>query len=58
MLFRTVTGELVEINKYNYQNDSLYYKKIVDLKTSFTKNRFTKLELLDKTFNNKNGKKT
>lgn len=55
MLFRTATGELLEISKYNFQNDTFYYKKILEIKTSFTKNGFTKL---DKTLNNKNSKKT
>jgi len=48
MLFRTVTGELVEINKYDYKNDKLYYEKIMEIKNSFTKS--------DKTLNNKNCK--
>jgi hypothetical protein len=37
MLFRTVTGELVEINKYNFKNDKLYYEKIMDVQTLFAK---------------------
>jgi hypothetical protein len=32
MLFRINTGELIEINKYNFSNDKLYYQKIMDLK--------------------------
>ena len=32
MLFRINTGKLVEINKYNFSNDKLYYQKIMDLK--------------------------
>jgi hypothetical protein len=34
MLFRINTGELIEINKYNFSNDKLYYQKIMDLKNS------------------------
>lgn len=32
MLFRTNTGELVEVNKYNFTNDKLYYQKLMDIK--------------------------
>ena len=46
MLFRTNTGELIEINKYDFTNDKLYYKKLLELKNSSTK--------LEKTFNHKN----
>jgi hypothetical protein len=28
MLFRTLDGKLVEINKYDFKNDKLYYEKI------------------------------
>ena len=51
MLFRTNTGELLEIKKYDYPNDKLYYQKIMEIKKSQTENIFAKLE---KTFNNKN----
>ena len=40
MLFRTNTGELVEIKKYSFTNDTLYYQKIMEIKkqpTSLTK---------------------
>ena len=50
MLFRTNNGELIEIKKYNYSNDKLYYKKIMEVKQSFSKS-FIKSE---KTFDNKN----
>ena len=39
MLFRTASGEIVEINKYDFKNDKLYYLKITEIKTSFTKIR-------------------
>jgi hypothetical protein len=32
MLFRTNKGELVEIKKYNFTNDKLYYEKIMEIK--------------------------
>jgi len=59
MLFRTNKGELIEINKYDFINDKLYYQKIMEIKTPIKKtstnlaklNPFSKLE---KTFNNKN----
>jgi hypothetical protein len=36
MLFRSHTGLMVIINKYDYKNDELYYKKIKNVK--FSKN--------------------
>jgi hypothetical protein len=32
MLFRNAEGKLVEINRYDYKNDHIYYKKILQLK--------------------------
>ena len=46
MLFRTASGEIIEINKYDFKNDKLYYLKIMELKKTFTKS--------EKTFQNKN----
>jgi hypothetical protein len=37
MIFRTVTGELIEINKYDFKNDKLYYDKIISLQNLFAK---------------------
>jgi hypothetical protein len=51
MLFRTNTGELVEIKKYDYSNDKLYYQKIMNIKKPKNIINFAKLE---KTFNDKN----
>lgn len=35
MLFRNKDGLLVEINRYNYKNDSIYYNKVFQtLKTT------------------------
>lgn len=31
MLFRSITGSLVEINRCDYKNDHIYYKKIMDM---------------------------
>jgi hypothetical protein len=53
MLFRTQNGDLIEINKYDYPTDKLYYKKIMEIKKSQKENIFAKLE---KTFNSKNNK--
>ena len=33
MIFRDTTGKLVEVSKYKFTNDELYYKKIKSLKT-------------------------
>ena len=32
MLFRTADGKLIEINKYDFKNDKLYYEKIMSIK--------------------------
>ena len=37
MLFRSINGELIEINKYDFKNDKLYYQKIMEIKKQFTK---------------------
>jgi hypothetical protein len=34
MLFRTNKGYLIEIKKYNYPNDKIYYEKIMEIKKS------------------------
>ena len=31
MLFRTIDGKLIEINKYDFKNDKLYYEKIMSI---------------------------
>ena len=53
MLFRTMDGKLIEINKYDFKNDKLYYQKIMSLYyfNSLKKEQF---RLNYKTFNNKN----
>ena len=33
MLFRTVNGDLIEIKRYHFKNDKLYYEKILEIKT-------------------------
>jgi hypothetical protein len=56
MLFRTNTGELIEIKKYNYKNDKLYYQQVMKIKN----NNFNKTQInpffakLEKTLENKN----
>ena len=32
MLFRTNKGELVELKKYGFPNDKLYYEKVMEMK--------------------------
>jgi hypothetical protein len=32
MLFRTNAGKLIEINKYQFKNDLLYYEKLIKIK--------------------------
>ena len=60
MLFRTNTGEVIEINKLNFINDKLYYKKIMKIKSPIKKNtsinlaKLTPFSKLEKTLNDKN----
>lgn len=51
MLFRTSTGGLIEIKKYDFSTDKLYYKKIIEIKSPPKQSVFSKSE---KTFNNIN----
>lgn len=44
MLFRTNKGDLIEIKKYDYSSDNIYYRKIMDIKKESSK--------LEKTHNN------
>jgi len=37
MLFRTNKGELIEIKKYDFANDKLYYEKIMEIKRKLFK---------------------
>jgi len=37
MLYRNSDGKLVEINKNYFINDKIFYEKIIELKTHFSK---------------------
>jgi len=37
MIFRNIDGNLLEIKKFDYKNDYVYYKKILELKLPFSK---------------------
>ncbi len=37
MLFRTIDGKFIEINRYDFKNDKLYYEKIMSVKSLFLK---------------------
>lgn len=51
MLFRTNKGCLIEIKKYNFHNDKIYYEKIMEIK------KISKLEKThDHVFKDKNNK--
>jgi len=54
MLFKNSNGELIEINKYDFKNDKIYYEKIMELK-QLVKEKSAKLK---KTFNNKDKEDT
>ncbi len=37
MIFRNIHGELIEMNRFDFKNDKLFFQKIVDTKKPFTK---------------------
>ena len=41
MLFRDSNGNLIELNRYDFKNDKLYYQKIIEIKQLFTKSTKT-----------------
>jgi len=61
MLFRDINGNLIELNKYDFKNDKVYYQKIMEIKTQFTKSNKPEqlnysnyvIQLLTKTEQNK-----
>ena len=47
MIIRNNNGKLVEIMRYNFKNDKLYYEKIMEItKQYILKNQSSKLEYL------------
>lgn len=50
MIFRTNEGKLVQLIKYNFINDKLYYQKILETNKPLPK--------LENTFNYKNNKQS
>jgi hypothetical protein len=53
MIFRNSNGHLVEINKYDYPNDQIYYEKVMKLQEEFTKYDYNKIKNSDKKLINK-----
>jgi hypothetical protein len=45
MLFRNIDGEIIEIKKYNFVNDYIYYTKIMEMKKPFSKVIKTQINL-------------
>jgi len=43
MLFRDINGNLIEVNRYDFKNDKLYYQKIMEIKKQFTKSNKNEL---------------
>ncbi len=50
MIFRTNEGKLIQLSKYNFINDKLYYQKILEINKPLPK--------LENTFNYKNNKQS
>lgn len=38
MFFRNLLGNLIELNRYDYKNDHIYYKKVLEIKNLLNKN--------------------
>ena len=38
MIFRDLLGNLIELNRYDYKHDHIYYKKVLEIKNIFNKN--------------------
>jgi hypothetical protein len=49
MIFRTSGGDLIEINKYSFKNDRLYYEKILSVKRPVSNSKSVMLDFLSKT---------
>ena len=43
MIFRNINGELIEINRFDFKNDKLFFQKILDTKKPFTKNQINEV---------------
>jgi hypothetical protein len=50
MLFRSHNGSMVIIDKYEFKNDELYYKKIMDIK--FGKNELLNTSKITENYSN------
>jgi len=57
MLFRTNKGELIEIKKYDFTNDKLYYEKLMSIKKKSSKLEKTH-NINDHSFEYKNNKQS
>jgi len=57
MLFRTNKGELLEIKKYDFANDTFYYQKIMSIQEKSATFKKTH-NIYDHAFTNKNNKQT
>ena len=44
MLFRKNNGEMIEIKRYDFPNDKLYYAKIMEIKSPLFRENLPKLE--------------
>jgi hypothetical protein len=61
MIIRNIHGELIQINKYDYANDKIYYEKIMTIMKDFTKDRLSNNNNQNKVssfFSPKNNKKS
>ena len=52
MLFRDINGKLIELNRYDFKNDKLYYQKIMEIKKPIIEplNTLMSFAKLEKTF--------
>ena len=46
MIYRNINGDIIVINKMDFKNDKLFYKKIMEIKKPFTK--LNEIKITDK----------
>jgi hypothetical protein len=58
MIIRNINGELIQINKYDFSCDTIYFEKIMNIKKEFTKsnqtNIYVPIKNNKKTYSNSN----
>jgi hypothetical protein len=58
MIFRNSKGQLVEINKYDYSNDMIYYEKIMNIQKEIAKCNSSKNSIVKNIFSDNTNSST